>query len=395
MLKQRAESFLFTNTGCFYWKIHDYLKASQPKRSMESPIFSVDKHKCRLLLYPHGDTQATAGWVSLYLRCEGNIKPPGVETTFKFDFLDEREEVISVTTRNMEFNHIYKKSDKGWGSSKIVRKDQMQNYLRNGTLHIRVTIEVHTVVTHAQTVTEEIVSLMPDDHTIGEDMGKLLHECPTDVDFVFEEEGGREVVSAHKMMLSVRSDVFRAMFRGGMKEMNDKEIVLSDAPANVFRSIVDYIYTGKCDVNMLRAFPMEFLYLVDKYDLKGLRQQCEKELVTGMGADSVLPLLSVANTYDLPTLRDVAWSVLSRNFKYIKSTHEFKNMALTEPTLFEDIIDRMINNASSAMVSPAVPAAPMEVVLPKKVGFVRKHFGKKHAEPALGVVGTAPGVAAQ
>lgn len=356
-----------------------------------------------MLLYPHGDTQATAGWVSMYLRCEGNLKG-GVESTFKFDFLDEQEQPIAVTTRSMDFNHTFKKADKGWGSSKIVRKDRIQNFLRDGTLHIKVTMNIHSVVTYAQAAPQEVMNCIPDDHTMGEDMEKLLHDptCPTDVDFVIEREGcEREIISAHKMVLSVRSPVFRAMFKAGMQEESKREILLCDTSAEVFRALVRYIYTGQCNGPLLFSHTEECLYLADKYDLKGLRQQCEKELAAGLSADNTLALLSLSTTYDMPTLREVAWAALSRNFKFIKSTSEFKELAATDPTLFDDILEHIYNthhnthantDANNAQTSSSnITANNTSAGRPqKKMSFVRKHFGKKvpaHAQapapPAL------------
>lgn len=54
---------------------------------------------------------------------------------------------------------------------------------------------------------------------------------------------------AHKVVLAARSDYFRALLYGGMRESNQTEITLSDAPVNAFKSLLKYIYTGESKVS--------------------------------------------------------------------------------------------------------------------------------------------------
>lgn len=52
-------------------------------------------------------------------------------------------------------------------------------------------------------------------------------------------------LSAHKVVLAARSEYFRALLYGGMRESNQAEITLSDAPVKAFKSLLKYIYTGE------------------------------------------------------------------------------------------------------------------------------------------------------
>ncbi|XP_044021037.1 speckle-type POZ protein-like [Aphidius gifuensis] len=63
-------------------------------------------------------------------------------------------------------------------------------------------------------------------------------------DIVLEVDG--KELKAHKMILSIKSPVFSAMFdHESMKESRDNRVVIEDMDADVVKQMLEYIYTGK------------------------------------------------------------------------------------------------------------------------------------------------------
>ena len=52
-------------------------------------------------------------------------------------------------------------------------------------------------------------------------------------------------VEAHRCVLAVRSDHFRAMFSSGMRESLEQRVVIPDMRLQVFRALLVYLY---CDI---------------------------------------------------------------------------------------------------------------------------------------------------
>lgn len=50
--------------------------------------------------------------------------------------------------------------------------------------------------------------------------------------------------SYFQVILAARSEYFRALLYGGLKESNQTEIELRDAPVKAFKILLKYIYTG-------------------------------------------------------------------------------------------------------------------------------------------------------
>ncbi|KAF3631830.1 hypothetical protein FXO38_26451, partial [Capsicum annuum] len=80
-------------------------------------------------------------------------------------------------------------------------------------------------------------------------------------DVTFLVEGKR--FYAHRICLLASSDAFRAMFDGGYRERDAKDIVIPNIPWNVFELMMRYIYTGSVDVNMDVA--QDLLRAADQY----------------------------------------------------------------------------------------------------------------------------------
>ncbi|XP_055335703.1 BTB/POZ domain-containing protein 3-like [Paramacrobiotus metropolitanus] len=98
----------------------------------------------------------------------------------------------------------------------------------------------------------------------------------SDVKFaVSNDSGDVKILSAHRNILSIRSDVFRTMFHGSLPEKCQEAIVISDTDAQAFASMLSYIYTdAQVILNAEHAF--RTLACADKYDLPGLIRMCAK-----------------------------------------------------------------------------------------------------------------------
>jgi len=82
---------------------------------------------------------------------------------------------------------------------------------------------------------------------------------------------GDEVLPAHRLILCASSDVFQVMFMDSKwTESQEKKIVLkeSTACAAVFQTFLKYLYTGKVCVDFANVIPL--LQLADKYNVTDL-----------------------------------------------------------------------------------------------------------------------------
>ncbi|OIT05599.1 PREDICTED: ARM REPEAT PROTEIN INTERACTING WITH ABF2-like [Nicotiana attenuata] len=119
-------------------------------------------------------------------------------------------------------------------------------------------------------------------------------------DVTFLVEGKR--FYAHRICLLASSDAFRAMFDGGYRERDAKDIEIPNIPWNVFELMMRYIYTGSVDVNMDVA--QDLLRAADQYLLEGLKRLCEYAIAQGISVENVSLMFELSEAFNALSLRN-------------------------------------------------------------------------------------------
>jgi len=121
-------------------------------------------------------------------------------------------------------------------------------------------------------------------------------------------------VYGHKMVLSIVSDCFRAMFTTGFRESDQMEIEIPDCSHAAFLAVMKYIYTGELpsldfqrqdsrDRNVERV--VEMLELADRFFLDHLKQICETMLQSAVSAETIEYFLAVAQKTNATQLQNI------------------------------------------------------------------------------------------
>jgi len=140
-------------------------------------------------------------------------------------------------------------------------------------------------------------------------------------DIVFMVEG--KAIYGHKIVLSLLSERFKAMFSDGFRESSQKEIIIYDYSYKVFSLMIEYLYTGQAptvyveqDASKL-GMVIELMKLADQYMLDHLKQICETKLQDVVRDDTVDYLLQVADQTN-------AWQLSSICRHFIRNRqHDF------------------------------------------------------------------------
>jgi len=137
---------------------------------------------------------------------------------------------------------------------------------------------------------------------------KRLHYCFNEKEFsdVTFLVNNKEIY-AHRIILSLVSDTFSAMFRNGFRESHNKEIKIPDVSYESFYAVLEYIYRGQLPTynssNAASTTSIEdkissivsILELADQYFLDHLKQVCEVQLSKYVNRDTIEYLGMVAS----------------------------------------------------------------------------------------------------
>ncbi|KAL3682577.1 hypothetical protein R1sor_000599 [Riccia sorocarpa] len=148
-----------------------------------------------------------------------------------------------------------------------------------------------------------------------------------DIKFVGSDE---KPVYAHRFIIAGKATVFQRMFHSDMKEKKSGTVVLNDASSPVIRSMVNFCYTAETEFTE-DASAEEMLKISHKYDIRDLKQECDKELAKGVDQNNLCRLLKLAHLYDAKKLDSATARFFGRNFKDV-----YKNVVerlCRDPTL--------------------------------------------------------------
>ena len=159
----------------------------------------------------------------------------------------------------------------------------------------------------------------------------------SDVKFVVPKtigEEGKQVIPAHKFVLSISSPVFEAMFYGELAETRDS-IELPDCEYESLLELFRYMYID--EVNMSGSNVMGVLYLAKKYILPSLVVKCTEYLQDNLDPSNVFSILPSVQKYEGKNLVDRCWKLIDENTEEAVKSDGF---ATIDRSLLEAVVAR-------------------------------------------------------
>ena len=160
----------------------------------------------------------------------------------------------------------------------------------------------------------------------------------SDVKFVVRKTDGesdsKQVIPAHKFVLSISSPVFEAMFYGELAETRDS-IDLPDCEYESLLELFRYMYSD--EVNLSGSNVMEVLYLANKYIVPSLVNECTEYLQNNLDPSNVFSILPSAQKYEEKNLADRCWEMVDKRTEEAVKSDGFSTV---ERSLLEAVVIR-------------------------------------------------------
>jgi len=185
---------------------------------------------------------------------------------------------------------------------------------------------------------------------------------PTDVKFLFkkeEEDGSTTVkeVNAHKFILALVSDVFRAEFYGALPD--ESTIVIKDVNKESFDAMIDFIYNREVHLSTYDLDILCALYcLGDKYNINILVQESLREI-----------RCKEISTKNIPDVGFLAEQYSLRQ-QLVDTLYDSAAQSLSEK--FDGEFGSVIEFFNKLGAEAEAPASPSATTLMKIVGKVKK-----------------------
>ncbi|XP_039029764.1 BTB/POZ and MATH domain-containing protein 2-like [Hibiscus syriacus] len=340
-----------TVNGSHEFMINGYslVKGMGVGKYIASDTFIVGGYEWAIYFYPDGKSaEDNASYISLFIALVS--EGADVRALFELTLLDQsgkdRHKVHSHFGRMLESGpYTLKYRGSMWGYKRFFKRTLLEtsDYLKDDCLSFRCCVGV--VKSHMEGPKIYSISVPPSD--LGMHFGRLL-ESGKGTDVKFEVDG--EIFAAHKLVLAVRSPVFRAQLFGPLKDQNTQCITVEDMEAPIFKALLHFIYwdtlpdleelVGSTSKWASTLVAQHLLSAADRYALERMRILCEAKLCEGVAINTVATTLALAEQHNCLHLKAVClkFVALPQNLKAVMQTDGFEYLKESCPGVLTELL---------------------------------------------------------
>lgn len=282
---------------------------------ISSPVFESNGRKWYVRVYPGGNSDASEGYVSVYL-----VKSSGGTCTVEFDTAFENvhggiDKASMGRCGTYQFN-----KGKAYGWRNFVKRsdifDESRHLLdRNGTLVVVVSMNVKEK--HSGVRVQQFV---PRNDFISAMRGLLFDEDTADACFhvgTAEGDEGNTAIHAHRLVLRQCAPMFATLFDSfdTLDGIEMATVNITDVRPEVFRLLLAYVYGRSLPKNDMKIHAKDIINAAEKYALVNLKLVAEVAYVnsTTITLENVIDNLFYADSKNLALLKEAVMDFLAEN----------------------------------------------------------------------------------
>uniref|UniRef100_UPI00402B4AFA TD and POZ domain-containing protein 1-like n=1 Tax=Arvicanthis niloticus TaxID=61156 RepID=UPI00402B4AFA len=318
---------------CCVWTISNFsLCIGGIQRKISSSVFSLkanDELTWCLRVHANEVDEESKDYLSVYLVLLSCQERP-IWAKFEFWIINSQGEKYQRTKSTKITSFL---QNQQWGFKKFILQDILlshQHWLLSEdqlTLCCKVGIVRDFFCMPGKNMTPAIMDPW---HTLADDLRELWEKSLfTDCCLLV---AGHEF-RAHKAILAACSLVFRAMFEHEMKKSLTNQVEILDLDPQVFKEMMDFIYTGKAPYLHSHSLATGVLAAADNYSLESLMVMYEDALCRNLSVENAAHTLILADLHSREELKAQALDFISVHASEVSETSGWKSVVESHPLL--------------------------------------------------------------
>merc|ERR1719412_321345 len=146
---------------------------------------------------------------------------------------------------------------------------------------------------------------------------------------------GDKVFHCHKLFLSLRSEVFSAMFEHHLVESREHQVTITDLDSSTVGNMLNFIYTDRVREECIT---FELLAAANKYNISLLRQNCEEIILGRLSIENAAEVWEAIHLHGSKFAQEKVLRYMAEFWKDIKETEEYKKVVKVYPELMHNIL---------------------------------------------------------
>ncbi|KAJ4798025.1 BTB/POZ and MATH domain-containing protein 2 [Rhynchospora pubera] len=153
------------------------------------------------------------------------------------------------------------------------------------------------------------------------------------------------MTTAHKEVVALRSPVFRAQFFGPMIDSKSDCIKIEDVKPDIFRLMLQFVYTDNVALQEELSFEMaqHLLVAADRYSLDRLKLICEEKLSASLDVETAATTLVLAEQHNCEQLKEICLDFVASREKLqaVIASDGFSHLMESCPFLLKDLLAKL------------------------------------------------------
>ncbi|XBI04204.1 hypothetical protein VPH35_132535 [Triticum aestivum] len=308
---------------------------------IKSATLAVGGYEWRLSYYPDGNNEEYKDWLSVFL----DLKTEDAEVRAFFDLrlVDQATQQAPppFTVPNPSEITLFDSDAPSWGYRQLRKKRKLKKYILDDALLIECSL---TVINFKEALAAETMMKYEDQVPRSDLLDNLrnLLETQEVADVSFNVNG--EVFLAHKVILAMRSPVFKAEFYGPMSNECKRSLTIEDMQPPVFKALLQFIYTDslppmdELNDEEYEEMVKHLLVAADRYAMERMKLiVCDILL-----AENVTTRLALADQHHCSMLKDACIEFISSSNRMadVVASKGYERLKRTCPTTCADILEK-------------------------------------------------------
>jgi len=299
----------------FMFTIENFNDMNETK--MTSSLFTIEDNTKWFIYVKTNFTKDNMEYVSVYL-CLKESDKPIIKVKYCVSIIDANNKIFKkLATEIIDYEN-----GSSWGFDSFIRRDQLTESSNN--LLTDNNLKLHFII--------DLIDIKQfNDFKLLNGYKRLINNKElSDFKFIVEDKE----LYAHKVILSARSEVFRAMFSNDMIENRVNICEIPDFQYDVFELLITYIYTGITP--KVESMTSELLAAAEKYQILQLKDICEDIIYYDLTIKNAIQTLMIADKYNATKILDKVMDFIIINRALICSNSEtdLKKLIVENPGLF-------------------------------------------------------------
>ena len=274
----------------------EVMKGSNPGVKYDSNTFMVGDTPMAMTVYPNGFLQDDRGYVSVYL-CNNSTADIPVKCQFSCDAgsLSLDDKVLA---------------NQALGSRRFLSHAECSVHYTEREFVMEAKVEV--AGKGVKSILENKTPSLPKKYCVCKNLYEKMER--SDFNLIFK---GVEV-PCHKHVLSAASPVFAAMVENEHIEAIENKANIEVSP-EVGQDFIRFLYTGELEEGIVKEEATVFLELGEKYDVQGLKDLAEDQMVKLLDKKNMVEFLSVGDMFNAGRIFEAALRMTKSNITWLRS----------------------------------------------------------------------------